>query len=227
MKTLSRFVTKFTSLIVAVLSCLTASSSRVTCPSPTGRALEDFVDRVLKCAGPTSWTLAPGALRPSRRHAQSGGRGGRRQLPRIAPGSLRKDELVDDRILRQRSDLVEGLVCAFCCTWRPAPPSGWPPAPERPQPRQRRAATTRASTIYFLDPQLDLIHVRLQTWLPFTIQVYVNGHSWLAQEMLRRRLGFNLRDNAFALDDPRAARSWPTRSPSSSGPRSSIAWLAG
>src|SRR5262249_58497735 len=45
------------------------------------------------------------------------------------------------------------------------------------------------------------------TWFPFSIQVYVNGHSWLAQEMLARRLGFNLQDNAFtALDDPEAAQ---------------------
>lgn len=56
---------------------------------------------------------------------------------------------------------------------------------------------------YFLDPQLDLICIRLTTWFPFTIQVYVNGHSWLAQEILEQRLGFNLQDNAFtALDDP-------------------------
>src|SRR5262249_15376519 len=59
---------------------------------------------------------------------------------------------------------------------------------------------------YFLDPQLGLIYVRLTTWFPFTIQVYVNGHSWLARELLARRLGFNLQDNAFtALDDPAAA----------------------
>lgn len=60
---------------------------------------------------------------------------------------------------------------------------------------------------YFLDPQLGLIYVRLTTWFPFTIQVYVNGHSWLAREMLARQLGFNLQDNAFtALDDPQAAQ---------------------
>jgi hypothetical protein len=59
----------------------------------------------------------------------------------------------------------------------------------------------------FLDPQLGLIYIRLTTWFPFTIQVFVNGHSWLARKMLARRLGFNLQDNAFtALDDPEAAQ---------------------
>jgi hypothetical protein len=33
------------------------------------------------------------------------------------------------------------------------------------------------------------IHVRLQAWLPFTVQVYVNGREWLAQQMVQKRLG--------------------------------------
>ena len=37
--------------------------------------------------------------------------------------------------------------------------------------------------------------------------MYVNGHFWLARQMLKRWLGFILRDNAFmALDNPRAAQ---------------------
>ena len=65
----------------------------------------------------------------------------------------------------------------------------------------------RVLYFYFLDPALGLIHIRLTTWFPFTVQIYVNGHSWLAQQMLKRRLGFNIQDNAFtALDDPKAAQ---------------------
>ena len=32
---------------------------------------------------------------------------------------------------------------------------------------------------YSLDPELGLIYVRLTGWFPFTVQVYLNGHSWL------------------------------------------------
>jgi hypothetical protein len=28
---------------------------------------------------------------------------------------------------------------------------------------------------YFVDPEFGLMHVRLQSWLPYEIQVYVNG----------------------------------------------------
>ncbi len=56
-------------------------------------------------------------------------------------------------------------------------------------------------------PELGLIHVRLTSWFPFTVQVYLNGHSWLERQMLKRRLGFNLQDNAFTtLDDPKPAQ---------------------
>ena len=48
MKTLSRFVTKFTSLIVAVLSCFDRVIFKGYLPITNGPALEGFVDHVLK-----------------------------------------------------------------------------------------------------------------------------------------------------------------------------------
>jgi ribosome-binding ATPase len=38
---------------------------------------------------------------------------------------------------------------------------------------------------YFMDRQLGLIHVKVQTWFPFPIQVYVNGHECLARRLNR------------------------------------------
>jgi len=29
----------------------------------------------------------------------------------------------------------------------------------------------------FMDPDLGLIHVKLQTWFPLQLQLYVNGHE--------------------------------------------------
>ena len=48
MKTLSRFVAKFTSLIVAVLSCFDRVIFKGYLPLTNGPALEGFVDHVLK-----------------------------------------------------------------------------------------------------------------------------------------------------------------------------------
>ena len=43
--------------------------------------------------------------------------------------------------------------------------------------RQQR----RIMYFYLLDPVLGLMHIRLTTWFPFTVQVCINGHSWFAQ----------------------------------------------
>jgi len=39
--------------------------------------------------------------------------------------------------------------------------------------------------------------VKLQTWFPFRIQVYVNGHEWLARQMEHEGVEYAKLDNAF------------------------------
>jgi hypothetical protein len=50
---------------------------------------------------------------------------------------------------------------------------------------------------YFLDRHFGFMHVRLSTWMPFSIQVYLNGHEWLAREMTAKGMSFEQNDNAF------------------------------
>ncbi len=50
---------------------------------------------------------------------------------------------------------------------------------------------------YFLDEELGLCWVRVPTWAPFRLQVYWNGHGWLAAQLTRQKIGFTLVDNAF------------------------------
>ncbi|MCA1606175.1 MAG: hypothetical protein LC775_12050, partial [Acidobacteria bacterium] len=60
---------------------------------------------------------------------------------------------------------------------------------------------------YLQDPQLGFMHVRLQTWFPFTLHVCLNGREWLARQMAGAGLGYTQRDNCFtALEDATAAQ---------------------
>src|ERR1700674_330359 len=62
--------------------------------------------------------------------------------------------------------------------------------------------------------------VRLQTWFPFEIQVYLNGREWLARQMDRAGLSYRRSDNKFLwVEDWTRAQellhqqletSWPT-----------------
>jgi hypothetical protein len=202
METLSRFVAKFTKLIVAVLSCFDRVVFKGYLPLTNGEALEGFVDHVLKIrrcdfmafARKQSETLVEHA----KRLAQQAG-----AEYHFLQGWPRKDKLVD-AILRQRP-ILEGLVCVLCCM-ETCPSFQLISGKDRPRLVNKRRPQ-RVLYFYLLDSELGLIYIRLTTWFPFTAQVYVNGHSWLEKQMLQHRLGFNLQDNAFtALDDPQAAQ---------------------
>jgi hypothetical protein len=50
---------------------------------------------------------------------------------------------------------------------------------------------------YYLDAEFGLMHVRLQTWFPFQIQVYVNGREWLARQLEKRGIAFDRYENSL------------------------------
>lgn len=112
----------------------------------------------------------------------------------------------------QQRGLTEGLVAVICCKElcrgvKLRYGKGKPTLQftQRPQ---------RVVYYYFLDPEFGLIHVRVQTFFPYTVQVYVNGHDWLARQMAKQGLGFEQTDNAFTrLDHPEKARRLAERFP--------------
>ena len=50
---------------------------------------------------------------------------------------------------------------------------------------------------YFIDKDLGLCYVRVPTWCPFRLQVYSNGHSYLARQLSKRKIEYRVLDNAF------------------------------
>jgi hypothetical protein len=52
--------------------------------------------------------------------------------------------------------------------------------------------------LYWIHPRLGLIHVRVPTWLPLRLQVYFNGHNWLARKLDEAGIGYQMTDNAFS-----------------------------
>ena len=55
---------------------------------------------------------------------------------------------------------------------------------------------------YDVHPRFGLMHMRLQSWFPFQLQVYLNGREWLARQMNQAGLGYQQCENCFVwLDD--------------------------
>ncbi len=56
---------------------------------------------------------------------------------------------------------------------------------------------------YFIDAQFGLHYLRIPTWAPFRLQVYFNGHGWLARQLTQAGIAFETADNAFLnIADP-------------------------
>jgi len=50
---------------------------------------------------------------------------------------------------------------------------------------------------YFIDPYLGYGYIRVPTWCPFKLQIYINGHNILANELDRNNIEYTMLDNAF------------------------------
>ena len=203
MKTLSRFITKFTSLIGAVLSCFDRVIFKGHLALAAPCELERYVDLTLKVRRSDFMkTLAPQYSDRLVEHAQAWARKAGRTYE-YRTGQFRKDEWAQGFVRDQ--GISEGLV-GILCTLETCPSFALVPGPQRPV-FVSRSRQQRVLYYYFLDREFGLVHVRLQTWLPFTVQVYVNGHEWLAQQMVHQKLGFVQQHNAFTqLDDPGKAQ---------------------
>ena len=50
---------------------------------------------------------------------------------------------------------------------------------------------------YFLHQQLGFLHLRLQTWFPFLVQICFNGREWLSRQLESAGIKYKRRDNCF------------------------------
>ena len=90
-------------------------------------------------------------------------------------------------------------------------PGALPLVHGRPNRQTRRLEVVRRPRkclhyyLYLIDPEFGWMHVRLQTWAPYEIQVYVNGREWLARQLDAAAIGYRRSDNKIiAVDEVEA-----------------------
>jgi hypothetical protein len=105
----------------------------------------------------------------------------------------RKEDLA--RKIAQRDHITEGLI-GVCCALEAC--SSFKIAYQKGRP-QFQAARRKCNFyyLYYLDREFGLMHIRLQSWFPFSVQIYINGHEWLARKMDRHGITYKKIDNAF------------------------------
>jgi hypothetical protein len=215
MNAVCTFLVKFASVISWALSCFDRVIFKGHLPISRPYEIENFVDYVLKMRRADFMeTVAPHwsnrLVQYAKGFAKKAGR-----LYEYHQGEIDKDAWAKEQIETHRlRDGLVGVLCVMetCSTFKLGYAEGRPALVAKKVP-------VRVLYYYFLDRDLGLMHVRLQSWAPFTCQVYVNGHDFVARKLRQQGLDFEQIDNAFVkLADPRktqriadrfAKRPWP------------------
>jgi hypothetical protein len=178
-------------------------------PIMSGAAMADF----LQAKGVHRWSLKTFLLTQAARlkkHAMEMATTAGRPYQYLGERT-RKEDLA--RQIAERDGIGDGLVCVFALlelsrrfsvVWK-----------ERGSFVQSTRRKCLQLYYYFMDRELGLIHVKLQTWFPFQMQVYLNGHEWLARKLDRGGVEYLKVDNAFAgLSDAARAQQISDQFPS-------------
>src|SRR5262245_9205292 len=118
-----------------------------------------------------------------------------RPLVYLPSSQERKEERA--RTLAAADGIHEGLIGVLKCV---EPCYSFTVGPNRATKQlELRYGPSKCAHLYFYlqHRDLGLMHVRLQTWLPFTVHICVNGREWLAHQLRREGIGFEQRDNCF------------------------------
>src|SRR3954465_11661873 len=105
------------------------------------------------------------------------------------------------RQIAERDGVTEGLVCVLSVV---EPCRSFGVTPNRQTRRLEVVRRRRKCLHYYLyqiDPEFGWMHVRLQTWAPYEIQIYVNGREWLARQMDQAGIGYRRSDNKITAVD--------------------------
>ena len=108
---------------------------------------------------------------------------------------ISKEKLAQEMVARET--IREGLVCVLAAT---EPCFSYSVRGRRESGQLELRREQRKCLFlyfYFVDREFGLMHVRLQTWFPFEVQVCLNGREWLARKMDRAGLAYQREENCF------------------------------
>jgi hypothetical protein len=200
------FVRKHAKKIKATLECFDRMLFRGYLPIQSGWAMAQFLDQKdIRCPNLKDF-LTENAARVNDHAKETAKKLGRPFQYLSAP--TRKEDLA--RKMAEKEGIQHGLVCVFSVL-EPCRSFAFRFHTERPyvQPARRKCLFIY---FYFMDRHFGLIHVKLQTWFPMQIQVYVNGHEWLAHKLTTNKISFTKHDNVFVqIEDWQRAQRFADR----------------
>jgi hypothetical protein len=107
----------------------------------------------------------------------------------------RKETLA--RELIQKDQLREGLVGIFGCV--ESCRTYFLCGNRQTQKLELKLESGKCQHFYFyhLHPEFGLMHLRLQSWFPFLVQICINGREWLSRQMNRYQMDYTKKENCL------------------------------
>lgn len=203
---MERFLTRHEDRIAGILSGFDRMMFRGTLRSisyPAG--LEAFLATrrvLLKDFGRFAQTVSDRV----KAHAEAVARTHGRPFEYLASAATSKEDTA--RAIMTRDGITDGLICVLSCV---EPCRTFDIHRDRAAKQIHPVARERKCLhlyFYYVDREFGFMHVRVQSWLPLTIDVYVNGREWLARRLTRTGVAFTHVDNCLTTiaDVPRAQR---------------------
>lgn len=106
-----------------------------------------------------------------------------------------KEEIA--RAIMKKNRIRQGLICVLSCV---EPCHSFDIRRDRISKWLRLVLKQRSCLhlyFYYVDREFGFMHIRLQTWLPLTIQVCINGREYLATQMDRAGISYQRHENCF------------------------------
>jgi hypothetical protein len=130
-----------------------------------------------------------------------------RGRPVVYVKSSTADKETMARRIMQRDGVREGLICVLTCV---EPCQSFQVRRDRESKQLVLVPWPRKCLhvyFYFVDREMGFMHIRLETWLPFTMQVCLNGREYLARRLDRAGIKYVRDGNCFTwIEDVRRAQ---------------------
>lgn len=208
------FNEKHAAKIGGVLSCFDRMLFRGYLPLMSGASMAQFLQsEQVKCQNLKHFLLD--TAQRLKWHAERMAEEAGRPFEYLNGAGVRMEQRA--RELAERAGIEEGLVCVFsklepCRTFSFKYGKG---------DAYVQSATRKCLHLYyyFMERAFGLVHVQVQTWFPLRMQVFVNGHEWLARKLEAAKVPYTQCDNVFVgvadvaraqrFSDRLSALTWP------------------
>jgi hypothetical protein len=189
------FIGKYKSAIIGVLSGFDRLMFRGTLRRISSVAgLSTYLQYhkiLLKDFAPWAENLTMGVRSASEQVAREAGR----PIHYITSPSVDKEKFA--REIAKKDKIDNGLICLLKAV---EPCMAFDVRKDREQKKLKLVARERKCLWiyqYMIHPELGFMHARIQTWLPFTIKMCINGREWLSVQMDKEHIGYVRKNNCF------------------------------